>query len=72
MSEMVDKVAVAISGAPFPSASSRRKARAAIKAMMKPAEETIHKCAIMSGHRHDHVEKIVRDFLTVVLEGEQS
>jgi hypothetical protein len=36
MSEMIDKVAIAISGAPFASAASRRKAIAAIEAMREP------------------------------------
>lgn len=34
----VEEVAVAISGAPFPSPASMRKARAAIKAMRVPTE----------------------------------
>lgn len=41
MSEMpmVEAVARAISGAPFSTASSRRKARAAIRAMREPSAE---------------------------------
>jgi hypothetical protein len=41
MSEMVDRVAKAISGAPFPSELSRRKARAAIEAMREPTAKMI-------------------------------
>lgn len=43
--ELVEKVAVAISGAPFPTNASRRKARAAIaavyEAMKEPSHETL-------------------------------
>lgn len=35
---MIERVATAISGAPFPSKSSLRKARAAIEAMRDPTE----------------------------------
>lgn len=34
---MLDRVAIAISGAPFPTTASRRKARKAIEAMRKPS-----------------------------------
>lgn len=37
--EMVERVARAISGAAFTSATTRRKARAAIEAMLGPTEE---------------------------------
>ena len=36
MNSIVDRVAIAISGAPFPSPASRKKAIAAITAMKKP------------------------------------
>ena len=35
-SEMLDRIAIAISGAPFPTANSRRKALAAMRAMREP------------------------------------
>ncbi|MFG1247309.1 hypothetical protein [Xanthobacter flavus] len=35
-SEMQERIAIAISGAPFPSANSRRKALAVMKAMREP------------------------------------
>jgi hypothetical protein len=35
---MIERVAVAISGAPFPTKASLRKARAAIEAMREPTE----------------------------------
>lgn len=38
---MVERVAVALSGAPFPSKASLRRARAAIEAMREPIEEMI-------------------------------
>lgn len=42
MSEsMIERVARAISGAPFPSAASYRKARAAIEAMREPTDAMI-------------------------------
>lgn len=39
--EMVERVARAISGAPFPSPASYRKARAAIEAMREPRNEML-------------------------------
>lgn len=36
---MIDRVAIAISGAPFPTAASRRKARAAIEALREPSPQ---------------------------------
>lgn len=41
MSEMIDRVAKAISGAPFPSKCSLKKARAAIEAMREPTDAMI-------------------------------
>jgi len=41
MSEMVERVAKAISGAPFPSKASMAKARAAIEAMREPTDEML-------------------------------
>ena len=41
MNEMIERVAKAISGAPFPSAKSIAKAKAAIAAMREPTEEMI-------------------------------
>lgn len=38
MTEMIERVAKAISGAPFPSKRSKDKARAAIEAMREPTE----------------------------------
>jgi hypothetical protein len=43
-SQMVVRVAIAISGAPFPSPASIRKARAAIEAMRQPGDAVI--CAV--------------------------
>jgi hypothetical protein len=38
---MIERVAKAISGAPFPSKESLRKARAAIEAMHNPSDEML-------------------------------
>lgn len=40
-SELQDRIAVAISGAPFPTANSRRKALAVMKAMREPTKVMI-------------------------------
>lgn len=50
--EMVLRVARAISGAPFPSAKSIAKARAAIWALKDPTPET--NAAIGKGHPQDY------------------
>jgi hypothetical protein len=42
MTEMVDRVALAISGAPFPSERARSRARAAIEAMRGPTDAMIY------------------------------
>lgn len=44
-SQMVVRVAIAISGAPFPSPASIRKARAAIEAMREPANAMVDAAA---------------------------
>ena len=41
MTTMIERVAIAISGAPFPSAKSLAKARAVIEALREPTDEML-------------------------------
>lgn len=68
MSEsMVDRVAKAISGAPFPSRASRKKARAAIEAMRMLTDNMANAGAIKMGEESRGSVDIWRAMITEAL-----
>lgn len=61
MNEMVERVAKAISGAPFPSPKSLAKARAAIEAMREPTEFMVGEAARLNHPRDRDVWRTMID-----------
>jgi hypothetical protein len=70
VSDMVERVAVAISGAPYPTANSVRKAIAALKALREPTPEMVDEGNRTAGREaqwHCSVEEIWSAMLSAAI-----